>query len=87
MNEVKRALQYVNDYNKDFEEHDEENRIKENEFYKKNNFNTLNQNKMFKSSNVINSNNNIYSTQFSDSNFQNINLPYEINNNIISNEI
>ena len=42
---------------------------------------------MFKSSNVINSNNNIYSTQFSDSNFQNINLPYEINNNIISNEI
>ena len=86
MNEVKRALQYVNDYNKDFEEHDEENRIKENEFYKKNNFNTLNQNKMFKSSNVINSNNNIYSTQFSDSNFQNKDLPYEINNNIISNE-
>ena len=42
MNEVKRALQYVNDYNKDFEEHDEENRIKENEFYKNNNFNTLN---------------------------------------------
>ena len=83
MNEVKRALQYVNDYNKDFEEHDEENRIKENEFYKKNNFNTLNQNKMFKSSNVINSNNNIFSTQFSDSQ----NLPYEINNNIIiSNE-
>ena len=68
MNEVKRYLQYVQDYNKEFEEHDEENRQKENEFYKNNDFNTVNQNQMFKNSNVINSNN-IFSTEFSDNNY------------------
>ena len=76
MNEVKRYLQYVQDYNKEFEEHDEENRQKENEFYKNNDFNTINQNKMFKNSNVINSNN-IFSTQFSDNIYQNQNVPLE----------
>ena len=81
MNEVKRAMEYIKDYNKDFEEHDEENRKKENEFYKNNDFieygnnndinvNTINNNKIFKNSNpnAISSNNNIFSTQFSDNN-------------------
>ena len=76
MNEVKRYLQYVQDYNKEFEEHDEETRQKENKFYKNNDFNTLNQNKMFNNSIVINSNN-IFSTQFSDNIYQNQNLPLE----------
>ena len=69
MNEVKRAMEYIKDYNKDFEEHDEENRRKENEFYKNNDFNTINNNKMFKNSNPnAISSNNIFSTQFSDNN-------------------
>ena len=81
MNEVKRAMQYMKDYNKDFEEHDEENRDKENSFYKKElleygdakSINTLNQKKLFNNPNIISSNN-IYSTQFSDSNFGNPNM-------------
>ena len=78
MNEVKRAMQYIKDYNKDFEEHDEENRKKENEFYKNNDFNeygnnndfnTINNNKIFKNYNPNSiSSNNIFSTQFSDNN-------------------
>ena len=78
MNEVKRAMQYIKDYNKDFEEHDEENRKKENEFYKNNDFNeygnnndfnTINSNKIFKNYNPNSiSSNNIFSTQFSDNN-------------------
>lgn len=72
MNEVKRAMQYIKDYNKEFEDHDQENRDTDNYFYKKNelsygnSFNTLNQ----KNPNIISSNN-IYSTQFSESNYRN----------------
>ena len=85
LNEVKRAMEYIKDYNKDFEEHDEENRAKENEFYKNNDsgefgkeYNTLNQNKIF-NSDVISSNN-IFSTEFSD-NFPKNN--FGLNNNIM----
>ena len=86
MNEVKRAMQYIKDYNKDFEEHDEENRKKENEFYKNNDFNeygnnndfnTINNNKIFKNYNPNSiSSNNIFSTQFSDNN---PNLQFQMN--------
>ena len=72
-------MEYIKDYNKDFEEHDEENRKKENEFYKNNqfieyennnDFNTINNNKILKNfnPNAISSNNNIFSTQFSGNN-------------------
>ena len=86
MNEVKRSMQYIKDYNKDFEEHDQENRKKENEFYKNNDFNeygnnndfnTINNNKIFKNYNPNSiSSNNIFSTQFSDNN---PNLQFQMN--------
>ena len=72
MNEVKRTMQYMNDYYKDFEEHDKQNMKNENYFYKKNmnsdknninainNFeNTINQEMKFNENyiNNINSNN------------------------------
>ena len=84
-------MQYIQDYNKEFEDHDEDNRKKENEFYKdnkcveygiNNNYNTLNQNKIFNNSNIINSNN-IFSTEFSDNIYQNPNLQLQMNNNIM----
>ena len=87
MNEVKRAMQYIKDYNKDFEEYDQETRTNENEFYKNNDMreydkglNTLSQNKIF-NSNIISSNN-IFSTEFSD-NFQNPNFQLQKGNNDI----
>ena len=84
-------MQYIQDYNKEFEDHDEDNRKKENEFYKdnklvenwnNNNYNTINQNKILKNANIINSNN-IFSTEFSDNIYQNPNLKTQIDNNIM----
>ena len=84
MNEVKRALDYIKYYNKDIEDHDQEKREEENDFYKQefmdngniNEFNTINNNK---NSNVISSNN-IFSTQFSDHNFVNQNIDFQNQN-------
>ena len=82
MKEVKRTMQYMNDYYKDFEEHDKNNMKNDNYFYKKNEFsdknnineiknneiNTINQGMNFNSLNNINYNNMI-SSQFSDNNY------------------
>ena len=82
MKEVKRTMQYMNDYYKDFEEHDKNNMKNDNYFYKKNEFsdknnineiknneiNTINQGMNVNSLNNINYNNMI-SSQFSDNNY------------------
>ena len=100
MNEVKRTMQYMDDYYKDFEEHDRENMKNENYFYKnninsdKNNINeiknyenTINQQIKFNENfiNNKNSNNNIYSNEISDNNFSNSNLFQEQNNTMNNN--
>jgi hypothetical protein len=85
MNEVKRAMEYIKDYNKDFEEHDAENRENEKIFYKNNDFTeydkynpkNINQNKICKNSNIIS--NNIFSTEFSDNIYNNPNLEQQFN--------
>lgn len=62
LNEVKRSIQYIKDYNKEFEDNDEINRKTENDSYRdnkldkymeNNNYNTFNQNKIFNNSNII----------------------------------
>ena len=100
MNEVKRTMQYMNDYYKDFEELDKENMKNDNYFYKKNinsdknnineinNYeNTINQQYDIKQNffNSINSNN-MYNNEEINNNNSNPNI-FKEQNNFMNNEI
>ena len=96
MNELKRTMQYMNDYYKDFEELDKENMKNENYFYKKNinsdknnineinNYeNTINQQQKFNENFINNENLNKESTnEFNSDNYENPNIFIEQNINI-----
>ena len=102
MNEVKRTMKYMNDYYKDFEQHDKDNMNNENYFYKKNiysdknnineinnNENTINQIQNFENNyNNVNQNNMIYGNDLSINDKDYINPNYIIgDNNNMNNEI
>ena len=101
MNEVKRTMQYMNDYYKDFEEHDKQNMKNENYFYKKNinadksnineikNYeNTINQQQIFKENFINNLNSNkMYNNNIYDNNYNNHNMIVEQNNNYMNNKL
>ena len=102
MNEVKRTMKYMNDYYKDFEQHDKDNMDNENYFYKKNiysdknnineinnNENTINQIQNFENNyNNVNQNNMIYGNDLSINDKDYINPNYIIgDNNNMNNEI
>ena len=88
MNELKRTMQYMNDYYKDFEELDKENMKNENYFYKKNinsdknnineinNYeNTINQQQKFNENFINNENLNKESNnEFNSDNYENPNI-------------
>ena len=82
INEVKRTMQYMNDYYKDFEEHDKANMKTENHFYKKNIYsdkNTINEIK--NNENTLNQFNYDYlNEQNNIMNNDNININNEKNN-------
>jgi hypothetical protein len=96
MNELKRTMQYMNDYYKDFEELDKENMKNENYFYKKNinsdknnineinNYeNTINQQQKFNENFINNENLNKESTnKFNSDNYENPNIFIEQNINM-----
>ena len=96
MNELKRTMQYMNDYYKDFEELDKENMKNENYFYKKNinsdknnineinNYeNTINQQQKFNENFINNENLNKESTnEFNSDNYENPNIFIEQNINM-----
>ena len=96
MNELKRTIQYMNDYYKDFEELDKENMKNENYFYKKNinsdknnineinNYeNTINQQQKFNENFINNENLNKESTnEFNSDNYENPNIFIEQNINM-----
>ena len=95
MNELKRTMQYMNDYYKDFEELDKENMKNENYFYKKNinsdknnineinNYeNTINQQQKFNENFINNENLNKESyNEFNSDNYENPNIFIEQNIN------
>ena len=95
MNELKRTMQYMNDYYKDFEELDKENMKNENYFYKKNinsdknnineinNYeNTINQQQKFNENFINNENlNKESSNEFNSDNYENPNIFIEQNIN------
>ena len=102
MNEVKRTMKYMNDYYKDFEQHDKDNMDNENYFYKKNiysdknnineinnNENTINQIQNFENNyNNVNQNNMIDGNDLSINDKDYINPNYIIgDNNNMNNEI
>jgi hypothetical protein len=102
MNEVKRTMKYMNDYYKDFEQHDKDNMDNENYFYKKNiysdknnineinnNENTINQIQNFENNyNNVNQNNMIDGNDVSINDKDYINPNYIIgDNNNMNNEI
>ena len=102
MNEVKRTMKYMNDYYKDFEQHDKDNMNNENYFYKKNiysdknnineinnNENTINQIQNFENNyNNVNQNNMIYGNDLSINDKDYINPNYIMgDNNNMNNEI
>ena len=102
MNEVKRTMKYMNDYYKDFEQHDKDNMNNENYFYKKNiysdknnineinnNENTINQIQNFENNyNNVNQNNMIDGNDLSINDKDYINPNYIIgDNNNMNNEI
>ena len=96
MNELKRTMQYMNDYYKDFEELDKENMKNENYFYKKNinsdknnineinNYeNTINQQQKFNENFINNENLNKESNnEFNSDNYENPNIFIEQNINM-----
>ncbi len=96
MNELKRTMQYMNDYYKDFEELDKENMKNENYFYKKNinsdknnineinNYeNTINQQQKFNENFINNENFNKESNnEFNSDNYENPNMFIEQNINM-----
>ena len=99
MNEVRRTMKYMNDYYKDFEEHDKNNMKNENYFYKKNiysdknhineiknNENTLNQFNNFDNSNNSSNPNNMTKNKFSENDYNNANILIE-QNDIKNNEM
>jgi len=78
MNEVKRTMKYMNDYYKDFEQHDKDNMDNENYFYKKNIYSDKN------NINEINNNENtINQIQNFENNYNNVNQ----NNMIVGNDL
>ena len=99
MNEVRRTMKYMNDYYKDFEEHDKNNMKNENYFYKKNiysdknhineiknNKNTLNQFNNFDNSYNSSNPNNMTKNKFSQNDYNNANILIE-QNDIKNNEM
>ena len=99
MNEVRRTMKYMNDYYKDFEEHDKNNMKNENYFYKKNiysdknhineiknNENTLNQFNNFDNSYNSSNPNNMTKNKFSENDYNNANILIE-QNDIKNNEM
>ena len=79
MNEVKRTMKYMNDYYKDFEQHDKDNMNNENYFYKKNIYSDKN------NINEINNNENtINQIQNFENNYNNVNQNNMINGNDLS---
>ena len=93
MNEVRRTMKYMNDYYKDFEEHDKINMKNDNYFYKKNiysdknnineiknNENTLNQFNIFDNSSNNSNPNNMTNNKFSENDYNNANVLIEQNN-------
>lgn len=99
INEVKRTMKYMNDYYKDFEEHDKNNMKNENYFYKKNiysdknhineiknNENTLNQFNNFDNSYNSSNPNNMTKNKFSENDYNNVNILID-QNDIKNNEM
>ena len=79
MNEVKRTMKYMNDYYKDFEQHDKDNMNNENYFYKKNIYSDKN------NINEINNNENtINQIQNFENNYNNVNQNNMIDGNDLS---
>ena len=79
MNEVKRTMKYMNDYYKDFEQHDKDNMNNENYFYKKNIYSDKN------NINEINNNENIINQiQNFENNYNNVNQNNMIDGNDLS---
>ena len=79
MNEVKRTMKYMNDYYKDFEQHDKDNMNNENYFYKKNIYSDKN------NINEINNNENtINQIQNFENNYNNLNQNNMIDGNDLS---
>ena len=79
MNEVKRTMKYMNDYYKDFEQHDKDNMDNENYFYKKNIYSDKN------NINEINNNENtINQIQNFENNYNNVNQNNMIDGNDLS---
>ena len=87
INEVKRTMQYMNDYYKDFEEHDKDNMKNENYFYKKNIYSDKkNINEIKNSENTLNQFHNFDNNVYNYNSFNSINGQNDIvNNNDIMN--
>ena len=93
INEVKRTMKYMNDYYKDFEQHDKDNMKNENYFYKKNIFSDKNNiNEIKNNENTLNqfqnfdNSYNMIIDEFNDNNNYNNNYINEQNNNIENND-
>ena len=83
INEVKRTMQYMDDYYKDFEQHDKDNMQKENYFYKKNLYSDKNNiNEINNYENTINQQQSINQNFFNNMNQNSIQNNEILNNNL-----
>ena len=88
INEVKRTMQYMNDYYKDFEEHDKDNMKNENYFYKKNIYSDKkNINEIKNSENTLNQFHNFDNNEFNENNYNSFNSINGQNDIVNNNDI
>ena len=88
INEVKRTMQYMNDYYKDFEEHDKDNMKNENYFYKKNIYSDKkNINEIKNSENTLNQFHNFDNNEFNENNYNSFNSINGQNDLVNNNDI